>query len=138
MYQTPEEVATELKVTRRTIYEWLRTGRLRGVRAGRGWRIQPEEVQRFLHHGAPADEPVNEIANRPVEADPPGRPVPMQQSRPLPREKELERNQAAIELLQSWMAEDEQEPEAVEEEQEFLRALDEDRLSSRKLFPWLE
>ena len=45
---TPEEVADILRVTRRTVYEWLRTGRLRGLKAGPFWRIRPEDLARFL------------------------------------------------------------------------------------------
>jgi excisionase family DNA binding protein len=53
-YYTPEEVAQELRVTRRSLYEWLKTGRLRGVLVGRGWRIRPEDVERFVQRGASA------------------------------------------------------------------------------------
>lgn len=45
---TPEEVARRLRVTRRTIYAWLKIGRLRGLRAGKGWRIRSEDLEAFL------------------------------------------------------------------------------------------
>ena len=45
---TPEEVATRLRVTRRTVYAWLKIGRLRGLRAGKGWRIRPADLEAFL------------------------------------------------------------------------------------------
>ena len=56
---TPEEVADTLRVTRRTVYEWLRTGRLRGLKAGPFWRIRPEDLDRFLagEQDAPAWRP---------------------------------------------------------------------------------
>lgn len=41
---TPEEVANRLRLTPRTIYAWLRQGRLRGKKLGRVWRIRPEDV----------------------------------------------------------------------------------------------
>jgi excisionase family DNA binding protein len=47
-YYTPKEVAQELRVTERTVYEWLTSGRLRGMRAGSRWRIRPEEIEAFL------------------------------------------------------------------------------------------
>lgn len=47
-YLTPEEVAEELRVTRRTVYEWLGTGRLKAYRAGNFWRITREQLERFL------------------------------------------------------------------------------------------
>ena len=45
---TPEEVAAELKVSRRSVYEWLRTGKLHGLRAGGLWRIKQEDLDSFL------------------------------------------------------------------------------------------
>jgi excisionase family DNA binding protein len=45
---TPEEVATQLKTTRRTVYRWLTAGTLRGLRAGDGWRISDQDVNAFL------------------------------------------------------------------------------------------
>ncbi|MBW3625212.1 MAG: hypothetical protein KY468_17580 [Armatimonadetes bacterium] len=53
------------------------------------------------------------------------------------KQERIERNQAAIRLLQSFI--DEGDEEEQRETGEFLmRALDEDRLSDRKLFPWNE
>ncbi|HEY8424605.1 MAG TPA: helix-turn-helix domain-containing protein [Limnochordales bacterium] len=68
---TPEEVADTLRVTRRTVYEWLRTGRLRGLKAGPFWRIRPEDLDRFL---AGADNgtngaPLQAGRVRPLESD---------------------------------------------------------------------
>jgi excisionase family DNA binding protein len=45
---TPEELVDILKVTRRTIYQFLRDGRLRGVKIGDTWRVSQEEVHRFM------------------------------------------------------------------------------------------
>lgn len=55
-YYTPEEIAEQLKVSRRSIYEWLRSGRLRGVRAGQFWRVSEPDLIQFL-------ESSEEIAN---------------------------------------------------------------------------
>jgi excisionase family DNA binding protein len=44
-FYTPDEVAATLRVTRRAVYQWLKTGRLRGYRAGNRWRIRPEDVE---------------------------------------------------------------------------------------------
>ncbi len=50
------------------------------------------------------------------------------------RRKQIEKNQAAIRLLDSWLAEEETQEQ--KETWELLKkALDEDRLSYRKLFP---
>ena len=49
------------------------------------------------------------------------------------REQQMRRNQAVIDLLNSW---DDDDPEEQRETWAFLKqALDEDRLSYRKLFP---
>jgi excisionase family DNA binding protein len=113
-YYTPEEVAGELRVTRRTVYEWLRNGRLRGLRAGRWWRIRPEDVAAFLQetNGRAAPKPLN------WEPDP----------------EQARKNQAAIELLRSWREEGDEE-EQRETGEYLMKVLDEDRLSDRKLFP---
>jgi excisionase family DNA binding protein len=45
---TPEEVASILSVSPKSVREWLRRGRLRGVRAGRLWRIRKRDLDAFL------------------------------------------------------------------------------------------
>lgn len=45
---TPEQVAQRLQVTERTVYTWLRSGRMRGVKLGRLWRVTEEDVAAFL------------------------------------------------------------------------------------------
>jgi excisionase family DNA binding protein len=47
-YLTPEEVAERLRVTRVTVYAWLKMGKLAGERAGKGWRIRPEAIEAFV------------------------------------------------------------------------------------------
>ena len=44
----PEEVAEMLQVSRRTVVRWLKEGRLKGVRAGRLWRVRKEDLETFL------------------------------------------------------------------------------------------
>ena len=45
---TPEEAADRLAVSPKSIREWLRRGKLRGVRAGRLWRIRERDLEAFL------------------------------------------------------------------------------------------
>ncbi len=45
---TPEQVAEHLVVAERTVYEWLRSGRLRGIKLGRLWRIREADLEAFL------------------------------------------------------------------------------------------
>jgi excisionase family DNA binding protein len=37
-----------LRVTLPTVYAWLKMGRLRGLRAGKFWRIRPADLEAFL------------------------------------------------------------------------------------------
>ncbi|HEX6971156.1 MAG TPA: helix-turn-helix domain-containing protein [Limnochordia bacterium] len=53
---TPAQVAKRLQVAERTVYEWLRTGKLPGIRMGRLWRIEEQALAAFLHGGARTDE----------------------------------------------------------------------------------
>jgi uncharacterized protein len=45
---TPEEAAARISVSPRSIREWLRKGKIKGVKAGRLWRIREKELERFL------------------------------------------------------------------------------------------
>lgn len=45
---TPEEVAERLTVKPKTVREWLKTGKLQGVKAGRLWRVSEVAVKAFL------------------------------------------------------------------------------------------
>jgi len=45
---TPEEVARKVKVERQTVYHWLSSGRLRGLRVGSNWRITEEDLLEFM------------------------------------------------------------------------------------------
>lgn len=64
VYLTPDEVAERCRVVRRTVYDWLREGRLQGRRAGRKWLISDVDVERFLNGGSasePASVPVQPL-----------------------------------------------------------------------------
>lgn len=45
---TPEEVAQKLKISRRTVYLWLRQKRLKGIKIGDLWRIPKMEFENFI------------------------------------------------------------------------------------------
>ena len=47
-YYTPDEIAERLKITRRTIYQWLKQGRLKGVKLGDLWRVSESDLKAFL------------------------------------------------------------------------------------------
>jgi len=47
-YLTPEQVADRFQVTPKTVREWLRSGKLVGIKIGRGWRIKESDVARMV------------------------------------------------------------------------------------------
>jgi excisionase family DNA binding protein len=50
---SPEEVAERLGMSRYTIGEWLRSGRLKGRRIGRFWRVKESDLQAFIDDPPP-------------------------------------------------------------------------------------
>ena len=48
---TPEEVAEILKVTRRTVYNYIKNGDLKAVKMGKYLRISGTNLQDFIEHG---------------------------------------------------------------------------------------
>ena len=64
---TPREVADRLAVTAGAIREWIRVGKLKGVKAGRLWRIRERDLEQFLR------EPVAEYGLGRVENEEAGR-----------------------------------------------------------------
>jgi excisionase family DNA binding protein len=47
-YFTPQEVAERLKLSVKTVLDYLRTGKLGGVKAGKHWRIRRVDIDAFL------------------------------------------------------------------------------------------
>jgi len=46
-----DEVADILKITRRTLYTYVKTGKLRAVKIGKYWRVAEQELQDFIATG---------------------------------------------------------------------------------------
>jgi excisionase family DNA binding protein len=55
---TPEAAADRLAVSRTTILVWLKTGQLKGRKAGRLWRIREHDLEEFLKEPELAPKPV--------------------------------------------------------------------------------
>jgi excisionase family DNA binding protein len=53
-YMSPAQVASELAVTRDTVYVWLKLGILPAVRLGRTWRISSRDAFRRAQRYAPS------------------------------------------------------------------------------------
>jgi len=43
-----EELAEYLKLKKQTIYNWLCSGKLSGIKVGRVWRFSKKEIDRWL------------------------------------------------------------------------------------------
>lgn len=56
-YQTVQELAGRLEVAEATVRQWIKSGKLRAIDIGKGWRISDTDVQRFLnaHETVPRD-----------------------------------------------------------------------------------
>lgn len=46
---TTREVADELRVTERTVINWIQKGDLAAIDLGKGYRIYRSELDRFIH-----------------------------------------------------------------------------------------
>ncbi len=79
-YLTPQEVAERLRVTRRTVYNWITDGRLGADKAGpKLWRVTPVQLQQFQAQERAASVPTVR-AGFSASSGPPRRPLP----EPLP------------------------------------------------------
>lgn len=47
-FLTPAQVAELLQMETETVQGWLRTGRLKGIKIGRYWRIREEALDQFI------------------------------------------------------------------------------------------
>jgi len=50
---TVRETCSLLKVSRQTVYEWMKSGKLKAVKAGRLVRIRKEDLENFLKEWRP-------------------------------------------------------------------------------------
>ena len=53
-FYTVEEMAEVARVSPGAVRYWIRTGRLRGVKLGRQWRIRQADAEAFLGQGTEA------------------------------------------------------------------------------------
>jgi excisionase family DNA binding protein len=51
-YLTIEEAASRVKVKPDTLRLWLRTGQIKGLKAGRLWRVRTRDLEAFLEQSA--------------------------------------------------------------------------------------
>lgn len=48
---TPAECAKILRVTRRSVYGYIKSGRLKSAKMGREWRVTEEHLREFANTG---------------------------------------------------------------------------------------
>jgi len=72
---TPKDAADRMAVSPSAVLLWLKTGQLRGVKAGKLWRLRESAIDEFLKEpelprkAAPAEEPVRAKEPAPPEAN---------------------------------------------------------------------
>jgi excisionase family DNA binding protein len=47
-YQTVKELAERLEISEATVRQWIKSGDLRAIDIGKGWRIADTDLERFL------------------------------------------------------------------------------------------
>lgn len=47
-YQTVQELSDRLEVAEATVRQWIKSGELRAIDIGKGWRIADADLERFL------------------------------------------------------------------------------------------
>ena len=59
-YQTVREVAERLEVAEATVRHWIKSGALRAIDIGKGWRISDTDLAQFLtSRETAARQPIN-------------------------------------------------------------------------------
>jgi excisionase family DNA binding protein len=47
-----KDAAARLQLTEETVRDWLNTGKLKGIKLGKSWRIDPADIDRLLSEGS--------------------------------------------------------------------------------------
>lgn len=65
-YQTVQELADRLEVAEATVRQWIKSGVLRAIDIGKGWRISDTDLARFLkaRETAPRESDTSAIGSR--------------------------------------------------------------------------
>ena len=71
-YQTVQELALRLEVAEATVRRWIKSGDLRAIAIGKGWRIADTDLARFLkaRETAPRDQAVGQPADPGGQSEP--------------------------------------------------------------------
>ena len=52
---TVEQAAAKLQIAPKTLKDWLRAGRIKGVRLGKLWRLKESDLEAFINQSADED-----------------------------------------------------------------------------------
>jgi excisionase family DNA binding protein len=52
---TVEQAAAKLQIAPKTLKDWLRAGRIKGVRLGKLWRLKEVDLEAFVNQSADED-----------------------------------------------------------------------------------
>lgn len=55
MVYTLEEVSELVHISRKTLYTYIREGKLKAAKIGRSWRITAKNLEEFLNKGTAAE-----------------------------------------------------------------------------------
>lgn len=128
---TPSEVAARLRVDRETVYRHIRDGALRAARIGRSYRVDEAVLDDFVATaGGPRR---SRLAGEPLSISGGLGPQAVDSTSVMPARLTAQQRARAIQLVAQWRAEAD-DPEHAESWDFLSIALDEDRLSDRRLF----
>lgn len=49
IYITVKEICQSLKVKKLTVYRWIKAGKLKAVKIGKGFRVRKEDFENFIN-----------------------------------------------------------------------------------------
>ena len=61
---TLNEVSEILKVTKRSLYNYIKAGTLRAVKVGKDWRVSEDNLKDFINNGSPVVDANRRPANQ--------------------------------------------------------------------------
>jgi excisionase family DNA binding protein len=79
---TLEEAGTLLKVSRKTVWYWIKEKRLPGIQAGKQWRVKREDLENFVKAKLPEAPPPQPPTRRKGPAVSQGQPRRVEGHRP--------------------------------------------------------
>lgn len=62
--RTVADVAQRLRVSPRTVYRFMKDGRLRGERIGRVWRFRDSDIEQMLRGESPTSESTGSVRSQ--------------------------------------------------------------------------